>query len=88
MDVSPVRGTGDDEEGRRFFCTVREQWSSMFRRTNWTDFTFVWLEVENAPYSGRCELYVGLLGVLVTLTYVYDDRFNREMERRLDEMLK
>jgi hypothetical protein len=65
------------------FASFRQQWTDLFRRCNWYDFTVIQLQVEYSPYSDRWELDAGLLGVTMNLQYVYADRFNAEMRERI-----
>lgn len=92
MSIAPVHGTSDDESGKRFFVSFYEQWSAFLslRTQNWIDFTFVRLQGEVALYSGRVELEIGILGLLWTFTYVYDQSFNeelRDMKGRIENEL-
>lgn len=80
MKAAPVHGTGA-EAGKKLFVDMYEQWSSLFRgRSNWYDVTLVHVGGEYAPYTGRCEFTLALLGLSVTVTYVYDTTFNDEMQ--------
>lgn len=74
----PIRGTGN-EKTSGFFFDFYEQWSDLFKRQNWNDFTVIKIEGERALYSGRWELVLALLGLQVTIQYVFDDKFNREV---------
>ena len=77
----PLQGTGQGDSTKRsgFFFEFREQWSSLVRRCNWYDFTLIEIGGEFAPYTGRWELNLALLGLGVCLTWVYDGSFNEEM---------
>lgn len=90
MTISPVRGTGDDERGKRFFVSFSHQWDSLnpFKRLNWRDFTLIQIGGELAGYTGRWEIYLALVGFQVTLTYVYDNAFNEDMAERVKDILK
>lgn len=92
MSISPVHGTSDEERGKRFFFAFYEQWSAFLSlgTQNWIDFTFIKLQGEVAPYSGRVELEMALLGLHLTVTYVYDQSFNddmRDMKGRIENEL-
>jgi hypothetical protein len=82
----PVKGTATGEDSQRWFVDWDEQWSGIFGRSNWYDFTLIDIEGEYAPYSGRYEFSVALLGVRVTITYVYDTSFNESLRKTVDEI--
>lgn len=86
MSIRPVHGT-DDTPGKRFFLDFREQWTGFLGRCNWYDFTLIRIEGEYAPYTGRAELSLGLLGFEAHFTYVYDDTFNKEMMSMRDQLI-
>lgn len=80
VGTAPLMGTGPEDGGKAWYFTWYQQWSSLFSRgCNWYDFTLLKVQGEYAPYSGRWELELGLLGVNLVITWVYDDRFNREI---------
>lgn len=79
MSISPVHGTSGDSKKQRFFADFHQQWSSLIGRYNWYDFTLIKVQGEFAPYSGRWELELALLGLGMRLTYIYDHSFNEEM---------
>lgn len=85
MRIQPVEGTGV-ERTKGWFVGWHQQWTSLIGRYNWHDFTFVHLEAEWERFTGRFETTVALLGFWLTITYVYDDSFNREMQRRADDI--
>lgn len=85
----PLHGTDpEDEDGQRWFVDVWEQWSGLFHRCNWYDFTLIQLQGEFAPYTGRCEAHAALLGLHVRVTYVYSQHFNREMRSLRDVVVE
>lgn len=84
FDASVVEGT-DGERTTGWFCTVYQQWTGLFTKSNWYDFTLIRIEGEYAPYSDRWEFTFGLLGVNLNVQYVYADRFNRELRAMLAE---
>lgn len=79
-DIVPVAGTGPDLGGRGLYAEWDQQWSCLFGRCSWYDFTLIKIQGEFAPYSGRWEFDLGLLGITLRLTYVYDDTFNRDLQ--------
>lgn len=80
MKGVPLHGTGP-ESGRKWFVDTYEQWSDCIRReSNWYDVTLIHVGGEYAPCTGRCEFTLALLGLSVTLIYVYDTSFNDEMQ--------
>lgn len=84
--VVPVAGSGPDDGPTGWYFDWREQWSSLFGGCNWYDFTLIRVQGEFAPYSGRWEFDFALLGVGVTITYVYDDKFNTEIRKMVNAM--
>lgn len=86
MNIRPLRGTSGAERKQHFFFDFQEQWSSLLKpgEHNWLDFTVIRLQGEYAAYTGRWEVEVGLLGLMLTITYVFDHSFNDEMLRRVD----
>lgn len=84
MLTRPVHGTNGEE--RRWYFDFYEQWSGLFGGSNWYDFTLLNIEGEYAPYSGRWEFSLALLGLRVTVTYVFDHTFNRKMSAMVDEI--
>jgi hypothetical protein len=81
----PVKGTGSEKRTGWFF-DYYEQWSGLFGSSNWYDFTLIDIGGEYAPYSGRCELSVAVLGLRGTVTYVYSSKFNDDMHDLIDEI--
>lgn len=79
MSISPIHGTSSDEKDQRWFFSFYEQWSTLFRRINWNDFTLIKIAGERALYSGRLEVELALLGFQVTITYVFDNSFNEKI---------
>ncbi len=84
--IAPVKGSGPDDGPTGWYFDWREQWSSLFGGCNWYDFTLIKVQGEFAPYTGRWELELALLGVGVTITWVYDGTFNAQTRKLLDEM--
>ncbi len=86
MDVRPVHGTGSGNAHQKWFATFRQQWTDMLGSCAWYDFTLLKIQGEFAPYTGRWELELGLLGFEFTLTYVYDNAFNERMKDAVAEI--
>ena len=86
METRKLHGTSKRERGKRWFFDWQEQWSQFVSECNWYTFNFCKLEVEHAPYSGRNELTVFVLGLGFTLTYVFDQRFNDDMHDMIDDI--
>lgn len=84
MSERPVEGTAEKSAG--WFFSFYEQWSTLFRRQNWNDFTVIKIAGELARYSDRWEVELALLGVQVTITYVYSSRFNSKMNSLRDSI--
>lgn len=63
-----------------------EQWSALFnpKLFSWVDFSLVHFYVEWAKYAGRFEIELGLLGLNLTVTYVYDNTFAKGLESMSD----
>lgn len=78
MRVTPIYGTAPDDAGKRWFFDFYEQWSGFFPPRNWVDFTLIDLNGEWSPYKGSAEVSVALLGLRVTVTYVYDSVADRK----------
>lgn len=57
----------------RFSGSLYVQWVDLFRGTNWTDFTFINLEVEHDSYARMDELTFALLGFCFTVLYRWDN---------------
>jgi hypothetical protein len=62
---------GQDEQKTGWFFDWYEQWSGLFKQGNWVDFTVIFLKGEYAPYKNCLEIEAGLLGLEITVTYVY-----------------
>ena len=77
MKIAPLKGTGKKRTG--LFFDFREQWSSLVRHCNWYDFTLIEIGGEFAPYTGRWDVSLALLGLSCRLTWVYDGSFNERM---------
>ena len=84
MKNVPLKGTGEKRTG--FFFDFREQWSSLVRHCNWYDFTLIEIGGEFAPYTGRWEFTLTVLGVGICLTWVYDGEFNEMMLETVAEI--
>lgn len=80
----PVLGTSDNEKGRRLFVSFHQQWSGLnpFGEYNWRDFSLVHLGWEWVAYSGRWEVEIALLGFWLTITWIFDDSFNRDLKEQ------
>jgi hypothetical protein len=87
MKVNKLPGSGEGAERKRFYAEFYNQWSGIFGRNNWYDFTLIYFGVEHSPYKGSSEVSLGLLGFTLTMTYVYDFQFTDDMESRRDEIL-
>jgi hypothetical protein len=87
MKFSPVHGTDPKEKHIRFFTTFNQDWSDLFRDQSWSGFTFINLAYENARYSGRFEVEVGLMGCNLTFTYIYNNSFNEKLMSVKDEII-
>ena len=70
----------DVRKHKRFNLFAYNQWPGLFESSNWYDFTLVKIKGEFCPYEGHVELEIGLIGVTLMLTYVYDFKFRDEME--------
>lgn len=89
MGIRPVHGTAPGEASRRWFFDFGQQWTSLFSRTcNWYDLTLIKIEGEYAPYTGRWELALGLLGFNLLVTYVYDTTFSESIADLRDEIVE
>jgi hypothetical protein len=86
MKSYPVRGTG--EKRKRCYATFYQQWSGLIGSHNWYDFTLVHVTGEFDPSTGRWECELGLLGLNLTLTYVYDHTFNDYMDAQVEHYTK
>lgn len=88
MDVHPIRGTSKSEKTKGWFISWYNQWPGNFSRTsNWYDITLINIEGEYAPYTGRWEFGLALLGFGLNIQYVFDDSFGMEMRARLEEVM-
>lgn len=87
MLVRPIHGTASDEAGKRWFFDFYEQWSGFFPPRQWVDFTVFDLNGEYSPYKGSCELSLAILGMRVTVTYVYDSAIDRQRTKESEELL-
>jgi hypothetical protein len=87
---APIQGTGQGGSTKRtgFFFDFREQWSQLVRRCNWYEFTIIEISGEFAPYTGRWEFNLALLGLCVCLTWVYDGEFNEMMVEEMAEIMR
>jgi len=56
----------------RFSVSFYNQWAELSRQNNWNDFTVINVELEQEAYLGCVEMRVGLLGLNVTLMFMYD----------------
>ena len=65
-----------------------EQWSGFFPPKNWVDFTLIDICGEYAAYKGSCEFSIALLGLRLTVTYVYNSYWNEKIKKEIDEMLE
>lgn len=83
--IAPVVGTGPDDGPTGWYFQGYEQWSSLFGGCNWYDFTLIKVQGEFAPYTGRWEFEVFILGLGFTITYVYDGTFNAKIRAQIDE---
>ena len=58
----------------RWIFEFRQQWTGLFTPTNWTDFTFVHLEIEHDQMLGNWNGTIALLGFSLFWRYTYDDQ--------------
>lgn len=83
--IAPLAGSGPDDGPTGWYFDWHEQWSSLFGGCNWYDFTLIKVQGEFAPYTGRWEFEVFILGLGFTITYVYDGTFNAKIRAQIDE---
>lgn len=57
----------------KFMHHIYNQWPGLFSDTNWTDFTFVEVSCEHEAQLGGFEVALGLLGITIRITLVYDE---------------
>jgi hypothetical protein len=62
------------------------QWKEVFSYPNWRDLTFVHLAVETDHLTGVFTLQLGLLGLNLTLSLIYDEDAYEEMQEKLARM--
>lgn len=88
MRPEAIAGTMPGEKHKRWHFDFFNQWSSLnpFGKVNWRDFTFIKIQGEYAAYSGRWELDLALLGLQVTVTYIFDHSFNDSMMSMKDQI--
>lgn len=72
---------------QRFSLDVYNQWSGLLGSNNWTDFTIITIEVEDAPYKGSFEVVLGLIGFVLTFTYTYNYDFVDKLMNLSDEIM-
>ncbi len=86
MAIRPVLGTASDEKSTGWFISFHSDWDSFtFAPLAWRDFTLISISGEVASYTQRTEASVCLLGLWVTVTYVWSDEFNQRMKREMAE---
>lgn len=73
-------------KSRGWFFGFYEQWSTLFRKQNWNDFTVIMIAAQLCRYADRWEVELALLGFQITITYVYSARFNSEMKTLADSI--
>lgn len=68
---------------QRWQFDFTNQWSDLFGKMNWYDFTVICLEGEYARYSDSVEVRIGLLGLVLTITYRNSFDFIDELDERV-----
>lgn len=91
MKIRRLGGTVPGKKTTGWFIDFYNQWPALlnpFEKSNWYDFTLINIGGEFAPYTGRWELELALLGFKWVIQYVYDDTFNLEMDERVKECME
>lgn len=82
----------------KFYLHMENQWPGLVQKTNWTDFTFIVVEFEYAPYLGNVDFVLGILGFVFTFTYTYNmeiikdiyslkDKLEAELDAKVEDPL-
>lgn len=77
-------------ESKRLTITVCEDWSSLFWRCNWYDFSLINARFEWNPMWGDVEITLALLGVhfQATVKIAEPNEEGREVIQRTEKILK
>lgn len=86
MKPQRVAGTGTGERRTGFFFSWHEEWSQLRGGCNWYTITPIHVELEWEKYTDRVEAAFTLLGIGVKISYVYSDRFAREMDAAMQDI--
>jgi len=85
LENKPLKGSGTEKTTGWFF-SFYQQWSGLFGRMNWYDFTLIKIQGEVSPFTGRFDLDLALLGFSINIQYVYDDSFNKKMQQEVADI--
>ena len=66
-----------------FDISCWQNWTEIFHRQNWYNFTFIHAEAEYAPYKDVIEVTLGLIGFNVCFSY-YDPKYVESLEERFE----
>lgn len=71
-----------------FHVDFYNQWPDLFRKCGWYDFTVLNISGEWTRNESHVEVTIGLMGISMTVVYVYNDHFARDLAERLKDAIE
>lgn len=75
----------------RWGLELYNQWTAILRslfagdKYNWYDFTLIEITFEKCNITGRYQFNLSLIGFCMSVQYVYDQTFNEQASKIMDE---